>query len=301
MDGFTGRESRPTMRTSDASAPAVQTALRAFIDYAGLFPPAKLPLAQALAEYSAARAGPHAWMLGRFIVPASLLEHSPEAFAVPLSAIVERDRAAFAAVAALRERGGRIEAIEIPPASTPSPVGKPLSAAGLSGLPTFVEIPPAQQHRGEVAEAMNELARDGLGAKLRCGGTTREAFPSVEEVALFIDAAVGARVPFKATAGLHHPVRHVDAATGFPMHGFLNLLAAAALAQRVDAQTIERIVAEEDPSAFVFDDTSFAWRGERIGVDDLARARRVAFVSYGSCSFAEPIDDLIALHVLPSR
>jgi hypothetical protein len=287
------------MQTSRASAPALQAAFGALIDYAGLFPPAKLSLAQALAEYSAARAGPHAWMLGRFIVPASLLEKLPEAPAAPLSAIVEPSPAALATLAALRARGTRIEAIEIPPGSGRASMGTLLSAAGLSTLPTFVEIPRAQLERDRLAQATTELARAGLGAKLRCGGTTRDAFPSVDEVARFIGSAVLARVPFKATAGLHHPVRHADAANGFPMHGFLNLLAAAALARRVNVATLERIVAEEDAGAFAFDDTSFAWRDERVGVDELAMARRTTFVSYGSCSFAEPIDDLVALRILP--
>ncbi|HEY6326505.1 MAG TPA: hypothetical protein VIW73_08370, partial [Candidatus Cybelea sp.] len=117
----------------------------------------------------------------------------------------------------------------------------------------------------------------------------------------FILAANNARVPFKATAGLHHPVRRLDAAGGFMMHGFLNLLAAAALAARVDSNTLRRIVAEEDPSAFRFDDDSFAWRDERIGIDDLTQARRAAFVAYGSCSFSEPIGDLSALGILSAR
>jgi hypothetical protein len=289
------------MRSTGAGAPALQAAFGALIDYAGLFPPAKLPLAQALAEYLAARSGPQAWMLGRFVGPASLFRELTEAPAVPISAIVEPNPAALAALAALRERGTMVEAIEIPPGAAGAPVGTLLSAAGLSTLPAFVEIARAQLERDELAEQMNGLARGGLGAKLRCGGTMREAFPSVEEVARFIGAAVRARVPFKATAGLHHPVRHVDAASGFPMHGFLNILAAAALARRLDGVTLERIIAEEDAGAFAFDNTSFAWRDERIGVNELAMARRTTFVSYGSCSFVEPVDDLIALRILPAQ
>jgi hypothetical protein len=288
------------MRTSGASAPALLAAFGELIDYAGLFPPAKLPLTQALAEYSAARTGPHAWMLGRFIIPAALLQQSPEAPAVPLSAIVEPDLASFAALVALRERGDRIEAIEIAPGSSSAAISTLRAATGLPALPVFLEIPLATPP-AELFERLRILASAGFGAKLRCGGTTREAFPSVERVAHFIRAAAQARVPFKATAGLHHPVRHVDPASGFPMHGFLNLLAAAALTQRVDALTLERIVAEEDARAFAFDATSFAWRDERIGLDELATTRRTAFVSYGSCSFAEPVDDLIALEMLPPR
>jgi hypothetical protein len=285
------------MRTSGASAPVLQAAFGALIDYAGLFPPAKLPFAQALAEYTSARSGPQAWMLGRFIVPASLFAQLPAAPAVPLSAIVESNPAALAAFVALRERGYPIEAIEIPPGKGVS-MWTLRAATGLPALPVFLEIPPTGLAPDILDRLMKVLASTGLGAKLRCGGATREAFPSVEDVSRFIGAAVRAHVPFKATAGLHHPVRHVDAACGFPMHGFLNILAAAALAPRVDGATLERIIAEEDAGAFAFDDTSFAWRDERVGVDELATARRTTFVSYGSCSFAEPVDDLIALQIL---
>ena len=52
------------------SAP-VRAAFESLIDYAGLFPPAALPMAGAVAEYAEALRGEHAWMLGRFIVPAS--------------------------------------------------------------------------------------------------------------------------------------------------------------------------------------------------------------------------------------
>ena len=51
--------------------PSARTALERLIDYAGLFPPAQLAMAPALAEFAGIRSGPHAWMVGRFVVPAS--------------------------------------------------------------------------------------------------------------------------------------------------------------------------------------------------------------------------------------
>src|SRR5512147_736957 len=44
------------------------------IDYAGMFPPAELPLTEALANYLRYRKGGDAWMLGRFICPTQRLE-----------------------------------------------------------------------------------------------------------------------------------------------------------------------------------------------------------------------------------
>jgi hypothetical protein len=303
------------MTTSTAVRPAVRAAFAALVDYAGLFPPAKLTLDEARREYREAQQGPHAWMLGRFIIPASLL--ATNGFEETLSAIVEPNAEALRAVAAVRERGVKVAALEIPLGQSLTPFREHLSrdeildvlgaleedlgVTNLRDLPAFVEIPRTAPWSGMLVETMAVLARLRLGAKIRCGGVTAEAFPSVEEVAQFIASACHAAVPFKATAGLHHPVRHVDAATGFTMHGFLNVLGASALAPRVPPETLRSIVAEEDPSAFAFDDETFAWRDERVAQDDIELTRRNAFVAYGSCSFGEPVQDLGELGVLPPQ
>jgi hypothetical protein len=125
----------------------------------------------------------------------------------------------------------------------------------------------------------------GAGAKIRCGG---ETVPSVEEVAAFIVACHDAGVPFKATAGLHHPIRSGD------RHGFLNLLAAAVF---VDGD-VEAIVAEEDPAAFALNADRFEVHGRRADAAAIAAARAERFIAYGSCSFDEPVEDLTALGIL---
>jgi hypothetical protein len=96
-------------------------------------------------------------------------------------------------------------------------------------------------------------------------------------------------------------VRHRDAATGFEMHGFLNLLAAAALSERIDPATLRSVLAEEDPGKFRFEADCLKWREQRIGLEELERTRTDAFVAFGSCSFSEPVDDLIAMDVLKAR
>ena len=142
----------------------------------------------------------------------------------------------------------------------------------------------------------------GAGAKLRCGGAQAQAFPSVRQVAGFVASCRDAGVRFKATAGLHHAIRHVQAGTGFHTHGFLNLLAAAVLAHArgLDAQALAAVLGEEDPAAFEVGADAIAFRGERAGPEEVARARSELFVGYGSCSFAEPVEDLRALGILPS-
>ena len=52
---------------------SLQKIMNGLIDYAGLFPPAKLPLDQAITEYISHFSDQKKWMLGRFIIPISQL------------------------------------------------------------------------------------------------------------------------------------------------------------------------------------------------------------------------------------
>ena len=140
----------------------------------------------------------------------------------------------------------------------------------------FAEIP--------VDADLRPLGDANVRAKVRCGG---DRVPSVEELARFIRGCRELDLPFKATAGLHHAVRTDD------QHGFLNLLAAAIFGDE------EAALAEQDPEAFALAPDSFAWRGRRAGVEEIARGRDF-FVSFGSCSAQEPADDLRALGFLPA-
>ncbi len=146
---------------------------------------------------------------------------------------------------------------------------------------TFVEIPRVPGWRG----AVEACAAAGLGAKLRTGGLVDVAFPSEHEVADFIGACVEHGVPFKCTAGLHKAVRHTAAGTGFEHHGFLNILVATAEAGR--GGDIAGALAERHGAVVA---------SACEGVD--ARPVRAAFASYGSCSIAEPLEDLVALGLL---
>jgi hypothetical protein len=294
-------------------------ALRGLVDYAGLFPPAQLDLPQATDEYRIARTGSHAWMLGRFIVPLAVLAANAELLRdVPLSVIVEggsdrsswaeRIAAAVAGVARLHMQGARVELLEVPlprafaenEAATEAlrSLRQMLQSNKVADLTTHVELPRDAGWTRLLERTLPELARLGLHAKVRCGGVTAAAFPSVDELATFLASTCAAGVAFKATAGLHHPIRHRDASTGFMMHGFLNLLAGAALAPIVDAATLRAVIGEEDAVAFSLSSSGLRWRDHHVDEETLIRTRRDRFVSYGSCSFDEPVDDLITMGVL---
>jgi hypothetical protein len=241
--------------------------LERLIDDAGLFPPARKQMAVAVADHRAARGGPHAWMLGRFLCPAARLGE--------LAAARPDDDWRLGAIGEgvpAYDGPGTIDAVEL---KFPAEVG---------GVPDGVEV--------FVEGPTGEL--DGrTGAKIRCGGLTPDAFPADEAVAEFISECVRRGLRFKATAGLHHPFRTRDEVIGVLQHGFVNLLAATALP---DADTVA-IIAEADPDAFELSASGLRWRDRFAGCDALVRAREL-FTAFGSCSFDEPVADLVAHGVL---
>ena len=301
---------------TNAPGTAARAAFAALIDYAGLFPPAQLEPAQALLEYRSARAGAFAWMLGRFIVSASRLDEirALGADAIPLSIIVDAGTDSRTWLSNVQRILANIaaaepEALEIalPPLLTgretyDAAIGQFAAAvqqAGLGRVPAFVEFPQDERLEKQLAGAMYALARHRLGAKIRCGGAVAQAVPSPGNVALFLTRAHEERVPFKATAGLHHPVRHFNGQSGFTMHGFLNVIAAAAFAQQDrPAEQLASVLADEDATHFGIDSSGLRWIAESIPTAAIETMRRTAFISYGSCSFTEPIEDLRHLELL---
>jgi hypothetical protein len=244
------------------AAPAVFEHL---IDHAALFPPASMPLDEALAEDREARDSEASFVIGRFVVPAAqvagLSEHRP-----PLSVVI----ANAADADGLRGADG-VEAVELP-LSDPSPAPADLLATYRSlrplGVEVYFELALDDGWRDSVPALVGAIAALGARVKLRCGGAYT---PSVEQVALVIAACRDAGVPFKCTAGLHHAMRRGEE------HGFLNILAATG----APGPRLEDVLAEEDPEAL-----------------DLDAADRSLFKSFGSCSWREPVDDLEALGLL---
>jgi hypothetical protein len=288
----------------------MQTPFRAFmsglIDYAGLFPPARLELDAAIRSYARYLAEDDAWMLNRFIIPATRLDEldpyvaelfAGEAGPLRLTVIAGAGAHPAGAMRAFAERhGGRvaIEAVETPlspEAESAEQVAASLRAmAGFEELELYVEVP-----GGRIADVAGIA-----GFKLRCGGLEAAAFPSIEQVADVIAACRDQGVPLKCTAGLHHPMRHPDPDTGAVQHGFFNLFGAGVLAHALQLSTeqIRSCLAEENASAFTFDDDAFAWNGFAADASSVAAARSELMTGYGSCSFDEPREDLRSLGLL---
>jgi hypothetical protein len=290
---------------------AIHVLLRDSIDYAGLFPPAGLDMSTASSNYAAYRAGEWAWALGRFIVPASRLSELQAQGAGPwlIAALIGPDLAADLEQIAAFNRGhvqagaaaARVDTVELK-ASSVGTIEDSMRRIP-SDLQGYVEIPIDQ----DPSPLVSAIARLGVRAKVRTGGVTRDAFPPTPHLVRFLRACIGSRVPFKATAGLHHPLRaeyrltyELDSASG-TMFGFLNLfLATAFLRSGAGEDVAAQILEEGSPEAFGFADNGVSWRDRRLDLDALRQGRQ-ALVSFGSCSFTEPIEELQALQLLPAR
>jgi hypothetical protein len=297
---------------------ALRALLRESIDYAGLFPPAGLGMAEAVANYAAYRRGPHAWALGRFVLPAGrlveleqaaedLLPRSPSSDRWRIAALLGADAAReLDAVGEFNSRhaadGAGAAAVDTVEAKAESSEAvERLLARIPSYLLPYVEIPIGR----DPAPLAAAVASAGGRLKVRTGGVTADAFPSSADLARFIRAARDAGVPFKATAGLHHPLRAEYRLTYEPggacgtMFGFLNLFLAAAFVRAGgDDDDVARLLEERDPRAFRFDGEEVEWRGQRLDQDAIRRARDEVIISFGSCSFTEPIGDLQSLGLL---
>jgi hypothetical protein len=143
-------------------------------------------------------------------------------------------------------------------------------------------------------------ARTIIGLKMRCGGGEPTDVPAVGDAAAFIAACRDASVPFKATAGLHHPIRHYDDGLDTEMHGFLNVFAAAVFAAEhgLDLPDVQALLREENADNFRFLKDAFAWRDLTVPLEGVQHARETLALSFGSCSFEEPIDHLRDLELL---
>jgi hypothetical protein len=298
--------------------------LRDLIDYAGLFPPASLAMAPAVANYETYSRAEFGWVLGRFILPLARLGEFEKACAetpaqapvarsgtvshwplsvlpgADVSADVDRVRAFNDGAAASQSHpGAEIKSVEVKIAS-PQDVER-LSKIIPAELETYFEIPLTTIE----SDCIAAVANCGRRAKIRTGGETADKFPAPESVVEFIRLCAAANVPFKATAGLHHPLRSVQRLTYQPespsgiMHGFLNVfLAAAFLRAGMEPELALQLIKEQSAQAFHFDSEGVFWREHRLLTRDIAAARQGFSISFGSCSFTEPIDDLRALYLL---
>jgi hypothetical protein len=316
-------------------APQIPASLRALlthlIDYAGLFPPAGLGMREAVQSYARSLGSAEAWMLARFIVPSSRLGEFRAAqqkldvnecwaLSVLIGADAEAELRAVQSFNGERGREAHIDTVE-------QKAGSAEEVARLQSL-----IPAGMQAYYEVAanaseELLTAIRESGGRAKVRTGALVPDGIPSVAHVADFITRCADAGVAFKATAGLHHPVRCMrpltyaaDAPSG-TMHGFLNVFLAAVLAgekiefagrsaEEARRELLTAVLEQGVGEYFRFDDdqaqvNAVISRGAanthfevNLSTERIRQARERLAISFGSCSFEEPVEDLRALKLL---
>ncbi|MFC5860925.1 hypothetical protein ACFPT7_01310 [Acidicapsa dinghuensis] len=276
----------------------MECALDGLFDYAGMFPPAERDLRTALHEYLAHRHENHACALGCMVVDVNTLtvlqsEARDKIHDLQLSVIATSENLEM--VRHYLKEGLPIGMVEIKAADR----GKimHLKEHLPKDVSAYVEVS-VEFRDASILDAINEA---GLRAKLRMGGVVAEAFPSAASVAAMLKMLAERRMAFKATAGLHHPLRSRHRFTYQPnsdsglMHGFINLLCASALLWfGGDIHEATQLLEEQSPQAFRITADAIRWRSWEWSANQLREVRERFLMSIGSCSFTEPIRDLEA-------
>jgi hypothetical protein len=289
---------------------ALRALLESLIDYAGTAPPAALSMSAAMRNFADYGSGEHKWLLGRFVLPlagvaefehlaAESAEKPPAVLSVTALA---NDTAGMHEVVAFNRRAStwrslvKIDTIEVK-AEKAEDIRQTMSILP-ENVTAYFEIGAGQRS----PELLAAIAETGARAKIRTGGVTAQMFPTAQEVAAFMNRCAVAKVAFKATAGLHHPLRSLRPFTPQPesaagmMHGFINVfLAAAHIYQGGNDKEAVSTLEERSPEAFRFDDTGVRWHANRLTAEQMEIARKSFAISLGSCSFTEPADDLRGL------
>ena len=279
---------------------AIESLLAGLIDYAGLYPPAALDMHAAVESYRNYGRSRHAAALGRFLLDvnrlAELRDVAGDAIRHMRLSVIAPPNTDWDGLAGLVHNDLSIDSIEI--RSDRATEIEQLGRRIPPGLTTYFEVPFALHG----PEALDAIGAMGARVKLRMGGVVADAFPAAEMVARMLQALADRRMPFKATAGLHHPIRsrhaftyEADSASGV-MHGFLNLCCAAALLYRGgDVNQAILLLDEQDPNAWQVAPDGIAWRSFRWSTEELRSMREKFLISFGSCSFTEPMQDLETL------
>lgn len=293
---------------------SVCSLLAGAIDYAGLFPPSAVSMSEAVLNYATYRNSNYAWMLGRFVVTSARLGEFIEAardfisrdggdpwrLSVVIGSDITPSINQIKDFNAKYGPGVVCDVVEVKAdgmgAVENTVMSLPENAAAYFELALDVDL----------GYMVGNIALNGQRAKIRTGGVTPEAFPSTPQVIRFVRACLAANVPFKATAGLHHPIRcfrpltyEADSVKG-TMHGFLNLFLMTGFAREGYRPTLlEDVMEEEFDEVFRFDGQSITWREDHtLNLWQIDALRKKGIQSFGSCSFDEPVADLQKLGIL---
>ncbi len=281
-------------------------------DYAGMFPPAALPLEEAVAR---SRAFPDALLrpglLAADLVLAPeawrMLDDHLEGFGRPVEVClvgIPADEATNLAREALAWEDGladpprAVTALEVH-FETLAQLAHVTAVRHLVGDRMRLYVEPTWDDAAwndrfdDLLEALDALNADvelpPIGLKFRCWGATALAPATVARVLAAVDERA---IPLKATQGLHHAL-----VAGHEQNriGFLGLVTALRMCEAGLDVDLVQVMTEQDAAAFSLDD-GLAWRGHQVPLAALG-AERVPF-TIGSCSLDEPDAELSSLFPL---
>jgi hypothetical protein len=308
--------------------PTATSFFSSLIDYAGLFPPAALLLDESIKNYRDYLDHPNRWMLSRFVLTQAHLEKLTPSLVAPFSPARPLDLALVsknprgdipAAVERLRSLAGSVSlgSLEVPLVSRSdiatsdiaaqiADCQDALSKLGSPGanISTFFELPLFDrwdEALPSVCAALSKARQQSkrlIGFKLRCGGTEPNLIPSPARVAHAISICARQHVPIKFTAGLHHPFQRsmrsgISSCGSDSMHGYFNVFFAAFAAHHcaISDGEVEELLLRSDSNDLVFGDEALRWGEITLPLDEIKRLRSSMVISFGSCSFIEPLDD----------
>ncbi|HRE41954.1 MAG TPA: hypothetical protein PLG90_11530 [Ignavibacteria bacterium] len=311
-----------------------------FLDYAGMFPPAKLPLLEAFANYVKYAGDQYSWLLSRFICPANNLlqladiiklqfedTNYPLRIAVlgkggesikdyrneflndinNLKAFRSRFKSnIYANVYEVRipdqliiskDEAQITEIVNFTISELEEKVGKDLKiyfeGVNKADWDNSIDL---------VTYILSNFKDEGknIGYKIRLAGLTAIDIPTCRQLAVVLLNCLDRSLPIKATQGLHHPFRHYNEDVHGKMHGFINLFTAAIIGNRhgVEGDVLIKILEDENADNFVFNDDMLVWNGYEVDMDWIKYGRDDVMHSFGSCSFDEPVSDMLKYNLI---
>lgn len=306
--------------------------MNGLIDYAGLFPPASLSLDKAISEYFFYKKSEYSQIVSRFVVPASSVEN--------LKSICQKHNYGNISLSVIlpdmefdeKNENNILKSIEdlnkllktnyfIEASSFEIKLPKNLSADSQENLLRLIGniisnikkisansriffepyvLGDNWENNIDIACEVINQNKEHSGFKLRTGGVTKDAFPHTDIFAYSIKKCIDLKIKFKATAGLHHPLRHFNPSVNTKMHGFFNVFISFLIAGKYNPslKILKKIINTESAGEFNFTDDFITFEDFAISLKDIKNIKKSFSLSYGSCSIDEPVDDLKTLNLM---
>jgi len=308
--------------------------LTEILDYTGMFPPADLPVEDAVQNYLDYRSRPEGFILGRFVCPAeelsdltrrcgNLLSGGPPCrLAVvgredPLSPELVRDVRLLDEFARYGHANTTLEAFETRLSGQTldeweaddvveglNVLATTLVERHFGALRVFLEPPAVGEPKTVTRRTIEILGRHNvgrgepaptrIGLKLPISDSQTPSALSAEDLASAMIACRDASVPLKLAGELHHALPAANE------YGVLNVLAAGVIAASCEVAESElaALLRTDDPGAFTFDEEGLAWGRLRASISEIETARRELMVCVATGRFEELVADLKALRLL---